>query len=147
MVILQVKWLRQLLRSRHLPAKRAKWWNRLSIDLAEPANLDKPHEAWCACQQALGDPWLVERCVPEYATLRRRFIRLSQKLKRQPVVRRSNRDVVLKVPMSRKPGIETIHGKVSQCTLFSFSESTTTLHLVRCSTTVLQYDSTTVQYY
>jgi hypothetical protein len=55
-----VSYLRRLLslRSPYLPKHRPRWWNRLTIDLAEPANMNLPAEAWEACREALTDPWL-----------------------------------------------------------------------------------------
>ena len=38
----QVEYLRKLLRSRHLPASRPKWWERLTIDLGHKGNLNQP---------------------------------------------------------------------------------------------------------
>ena len=49
---LAVRWLRALLRSRLLPTKRARWWDRLSIDLAQPGSLDRPQVRvirFCLC--------------------------------------------------------------------------------------------------
>ena len=86
-----VDWLRKLLRSPHIPSARPRLWNRLTIDLAEPGNLDEPEEAWAACKHALTDPWLADRTAPEYAQIRRRFLRLSKKLRKSAtIVRRGD---------------------------------------------------------
>ena len=45
-----MEYLRKLLRSRHLPASRPKWWERLTIDLGHKGNLNQPLQVgWRAC--------------------------------------------------------------------------------------------------
>lgn len=110
-----VEWLRKLLRSPHCPSARPRWWNRLSIDLAEKSNLNLPEDAWTACAEALTDPWLADKTAPEYGQIRRRFLRLSKKLGRAPTILRraadgGSREVTLTNPKVPKPTVEVIRG-------------------------------------
>ena len=105
---LAVLYLRKLLRSKLLPASRPRWWERLSVDLGHHGNLNQPAEAWLGCRNALMDPyfepamqeaaatsdsvesggWTATVLAPEYAQIRRRFLKLSTQLKRSPEITR-----------------------------------------------------------